>query len=120
MNISSSFPSSCLVEVRQEPDVRFTARLLGLADLSASATTREEGLEELRSLLQERVNLGSLVCMEVPRRNPLMRWFGHAKDDPTFDEYLEEIRKYREEMDRQGEQGPDSSECSNTSSIPTT
>lgn len=118
--MSSSLPSSCLVEVREEPDGRFTAQLLGLADLNASAATREEALEELRSLLQERVNLGSLVCMEIPQQNPLLRWLGHAKDDPTFDEYLEEIRKYREEMDRQGEQGSDPRGCSNTSSTPTT
>lgn len=88
--------------------------------MSASATTREEGLEEFRSLLQERVNLGSLVCMEAPRRNPLMERFGSAKDDPTFDEHLEEIRKYREEVDRYADRNSDPSECSNTSSIPTT
>ena len=39
------------------------------------------------------------MWVDVPRENPVMRWFGHAKDDPDFEAYLEEIRKFREEMD---------------------
>src|SRR5260370_36112639 len=85
-------PSSCLVQVRSELDGRFTAEILGASDLHATAATREEALEQLRTLLQEQVNLGSLVAIEVPRQNPLMKWFGHAKDDPDFEGYLEEIR----------------------------
>ena len=37
---------------------------------------------------------------------------GHAKDDPDFDQYLEEIRRFREQSDQQ--------QCSNSSSTPTT
>jgi hypothetical protein len=33
---------------------------------------------------------------------------------------LDEIRKYREEVDRRADHGPDPSECPGTSSIPTT
>ena len=112
--------SSCLVRVLQEPDGRFTARVPGEPDLSATAVTAEEAVEQLRARLQEEVNWGRLFAIELPPRNPLMERFGSAKDDPTFDEYLEEIRKFREEMDRlEGRDlGPD--ECSNTSLIPTT
>ena len=48
------------------------------------------------------------------------RWFGHAKDDPTFPEYLEEIRNFREEMDRRDNTGSGPGECSDTSLTPTT
>ncbi len=49
-----------------------------------------------------------------------MRWFGHAKDDPDFDAYLDEIRKYREEVDRHADHGSDPGERSDTSSTATT
>jgi hypothetical protein len=113
-------PASCLVRVLQEPDGRFTARVLGEPDLAATSATAEEAVEQLRGRLQEEVNWGRLFAIELPQRNPLMERFGSAKDDATFDEYLEEIRKFREEMDRlEGRDlGPD--ECSNTSLTPTT
>jgi hypothetical protein len=77
-------------------------------------------MERLRALLHEQVNGGSLVSIAVPLQNPVMRWAGHLNDDPTFDEYLEEIRKFREEMDRREGQASSQSACSNTSSTPAT
>jgi len=115
-----SHSSSCLIQVRQEPAGQFTAQLLGAADLQATAVTREEAVEQLRALLQEHVNLGLLVSIELPRKNPLMDRFGYAKDDPDFEEYLEEIRKFREEMDRRENQDSDAGECPDTSLTPTT
>jgi hypothetical protein len=66
------------------------------------------------------VNWGRLLAIELPLQNPVLRWAGHAKDDPEFEEYLEEIRKYREEVDRREGRyvGPD--ECSDTALTPTT
>jgi len=110
----SQSSASCLIQVRPEPAGQFTAHVLGATDLHATATTREEAVEQLRALLQEQVNLGLLLAIELPRKNPLMDWFGHAKDDPTFDEYLEEIRKFREEMDRRDDDGSDPDECPGT------
>jgi hypothetical protein len=113
-------PASCLVRIIQEPDGQFTARLLGEPDLYATATTAEEAVEQLRARLQEEVNWGRLLAIELPRQNPALRWAGHAKDDPEFEEYLEEIRKYREEVDRREGRFLDSDECSDTSLTPTT
>ncbi len=118
--MSSSTPSSCLVRIRPEPEGQFTAELVGLADLHATTATREEALERLRALLLEQLISGSLVCMDIPQENPLMSRFGSARDDPDFEEYLDEIRKYREEVDRRAGYEPDPSECSDTSSTPTT
>jgi hypothetical protein len=113
-------PASCLVRVVQEPDGRFTAHVMGESDLQATAATAEEAVEQLRGRLQEEVNWGRLFAIELPPRNPLMERFGYAKDDPEFEEYLEEIRKFREEVDRREGRylGPD--ECSSTSLTPTT
>ena len=116
---SNSAPSY-LVEICPEPAGRFTARLVGAIDLQATAPTRDEAVEQLRTLIRQRLDSGALVWIDVPRENPLMRWFGHAKDDPTFPEFLEEIRKFREEMDRRDNPGSGPSECSDTSLTPTT
>ena len=113
-------PASCLVRVLDDPDGRFTAHLLGEPDLRATAVTAAEAVEQLRARLQEEVNWGRLLAIELPRQNPLLERFGSARDDPTFDQYREEIRKFRAEMDRlEGRDlGPD--ECSNTPLTPTT
>jgi hypothetical protein len=113
-------PATCLVRVVQEPDGRFTARLVGEPDLSATSATPEEAVEQLRTRLQEEVNWGRLFAIELPQQNPVLQYAGHAKDDPEFEEYLEEIRKFREEMDRREGRFLDSDECSDTSSTPTT
>jgi hypothetical protein len=113
-------PASCLVRIVAEPDGRFTARLVGEPDLSATSAAAEEALEQLRARLQFEVNAGQLLAIELPRQNPVLERAGYAKDDPEFEEYLEEIRKYREEVDRREGRFLDSDECSDTSLTPTT
>jgi hypothetical protein len=113
-------PASCLVRVLEEPDGRFTAHLLGELDLRATAATAAEAVEQLRARLQFEVNAGRLLSIELPRQNPVLERFGSAKDDPEFEEYLEEIRKFREEVDRREGRFLDSDECSDTSLTPTT
>ncbi len=111
---------TCLVQIRAEPAGQFTARLVGQCELSAIAPTREEAIEQLRALLRQQLDEGSLQWVEVWRENPIMQSFGHLKNDPDFEIYLEEIRKFREEMDRQEHQNSDPGECPDTSLTPTT
>jgi hypothetical protein len=111
--------STCLVEIRDEPGGQVSAKILGASDLQTTAPTREQALDQLRALLRQRLDSGALVSIEVSQENPLMRWLGHAKDDPDFEDYLQEIRKYREEVDRREDHESGSGECSNTSSTPT-
>jgi hypothetical protein len=109
-----------LVEVRAEPAGQFTAQLAGVIDLHVTAATRDAAVEQLQSLLRQRLESGSLVWVEDPRHNRLMGRFGWARNDPTFGEYLDEIRKFREEVDRRENEASGSSGCSNTSFTPTT
>ena len=101
-----------LIRVTSHPDGSFSAKAGGLCDLCAVGATRVEALAQLRHLLQEQLASGELAVMEVVsggQLTPNRRAFaGHAKDDPDFDLYLEEIRRYREQIDQ--------SSCSNTSS----
>ena len=114
------FSTSCLVQSRAEPTGLFTAHLVGQSEFAATAPTREQAVEYLRAMLQQQLHEGSLMWMDVPRENPVMRWFGHAKDDPDFEGYLEEIRKFREEMDLRDRQNTGSTECPDTFLTPTT
>jgi hypothetical protein len=104
-----------LVSVRPDPAGTFTAQLLGLSELSSTAATREEAVEQVRALIRQQLDAGTLVSVEASTDNPVMSFFGHAKDDPDFEGYLEEIRKFREEMDRHENYDPGSGTCSDTS-----
>jgi hypothetical protein len=117
--IPSVYPS-CLVQIRAEPAGQFTARLVGQCELSATATTREEAVEQLRAAIRQQFDEGSLQWVEIWRENPLMRSFGQLKDDPDFEAYLEDIRRFREEMDRQELQASDPGGCPDKSLTPTT
>ncbi len=109
-----------LLVVRPEPSGHYTAQAVGLPDVQATAGTREEAIQQVRSILTEWLAAGQLVQVELPQKNPLMKWLGWAKDDPDFDLYVEEIRRYREEVDRREQPELEQRRCSDSSSTPTT
>lgn len=88
------------IVVRPEPTGQFTAQLLGLPELRASAANRDEAIERLRVHIREWQAAGQLVPVESPGDNPLQKWFGWAKDDPEYGLFLDEIRRFREEVDQ--------------------
>jgi hypothetical protein len=82
-----------------------------------------EYLDELARLRKEdlektcREDLGET---EKSQESGPMKWFGHARDDPGFEEYLEEIRRFRQEVDDRARHEMGEGECSDSSSTPTT
>jgi hypothetical protein len=115
-----SFPAPCLVQIRAEPNGNFTAHLVGQSDFAATAPTREKAVDSLRATIQQRLHEGSLMWIDVPRENPVMSRFGYAKDAPDFEAYLEDIRRFREEMDLREQRDTDADECPDTFLTPTT
>lgn len=103
-----------LVVVRPEPPGQFTAQPLGVPEIRVVAPTEKDAVEQAQRALAAWV--GSLhwvpISVPPPRHQPWREWAGHAKDDPDFEAYLEEIQRYRHEVDDR--------ECSNSSSTPTT
>jgi hypothetical protein len=71
------------------------------------AATESEAVQEVQRALTQWG--GSIHWVAVPHPGPSLA--GHAKDDPDFDLYLEEIRRYRQEVEAR--------ECSDSSFIPT-
>jgi hypothetical protein len=112
-----------LIFVRAEPPGRFTAQVWGLPEVRAEADTDFDAIREVRERLQEWLKSASIVEINLPDLrplNPVVAWFGYAKDDADHQLYLEEIRKYREEVDRRAQEEQERRECSDSSSTPTT
>ncbi len=123
MSATSTGPNGTVqqwVTVCPEPQGQFTAQVVGLPDLRATAPTRAEAVRQARVLLGEWLASGKLVPIEVPAPNPLLTFAGHLDpNDPLEQAFVEELaRLRREDLERTvREDGP---ECSNSSSTPIT
>ena len=100
------------VVVRPEPPGQFTAQPLGVPEIHVVAPTELEAVEKARQALAEWAGALYGVPVAGPQEAPLPAGAGHAKDDPDFDVYLDEIRRYRQEVEDR--------ECPNSSSTPIT
>src|SRR5258708_3557292 len=102
------------VVVRPEPPGRFTAQALGVPEIHAEADTADEAVEQVRRALARWAGSLRWVALDPapPSPHPALEFAGHAKDDPDFAAYLEEIQRFRQEADAR--------ECCDTSSTPTT
>lgn len=105
---------------RPEPAGQFTVQVVGVPDLSATAATRAEAIEQIRAMLADWLASGQLMAIEVPCPNPLLHFSGHIDpNDPMQKEFLEELaRLKREDLDRTLRE--DEQECRSSSSTPTT
>jgi hypothetical protein len=111
------------IVVRPQPAGQFTAQLLGLPELAATAANRDEASEQIRLRIGEWVAEGRLVSIEGPQENPLLRWFGHADPkDPSEQAYLAELKRLKvEDLERTlREYEREDQQCSGSSSTPTT
>jgi hypothetical protein len=92
--------------VRSDLGGKWTAEVVGLPEISVTSDSREKTLEEVQRLLQERLASGEIVPLSLT--NPLIQQAGWAKDDPTYQEFLDELRNGRVELDRdaKSQEGP--------------
>jgi hypothetical protein len=111
-----------LVHVREEAPGRYTAQVVGLPEVRATAAAREEAIEQVRQVLVQWLSSGQLVPLAIPVQHPPMKPSGSTKDDPLEQEFLQDLARLRQEdLDRtlrayeREDQG-----CSGTSSTPTT
>jgi hypothetical protein len=110
-----------LVQVIADAAGRYTAQVVGLHELQASAITRAEALERVRDLLAQRLASGQLVALPIAAPTP-PKAPGWAKDDPLEQEFLEDLAGRREEDLEQTLRNYEQEDqgCSDTSSTPTT
>jgi predicted RNase H-like HicB family nuclease len=88
-----------LVLLRVEPAGQVTAQLVGLPEVQATAATREEALDRVRELLDDWLTSGRLALLEARGENPWRSFAGWAKNDPEYGEFLEELNRYRQDLD---------------------
>ncbi|HWG42273.1 MAG TPA: hypothetical protein VN688_05755 [Gemmataceae bacterium] len=111
------------VVVRPEPPGQFTARVVGLPELQATAATREEALQHIRDTLAQWIASGELIALSIPPANPLLNFSGWIDpNNPLEQEFLQEMaRQKAEDLERTlREYEQEDRECSNSSSTPTT
>ena len=95
------------VLMEQETEGNYHAMVLGLPDCKAQGNTREEALTKISSILGDRLEKAELIHLEIkpPKpEHPWMKFAGKYKDDPQFDDMLEDIQALRRERDAEMEE----------------
>jgi predicted RNase H-like HicB family nuclease len=88
--------------VETEEPMGYRATLLGWPNCSAQGGTREAALEALREVVKQRLSRAEIVRIEVELPEKANAWLGFAgmfKDDPLFDQVVEDMESYRREID---------------------
>jgi hypothetical protein len=89
-----------LVLVREEGPGHYTAQVLGVPNVKGEGATEAEATEQVRQSLAALLASAKIVRVEVPvtgkTANPWLDHFGYAKDDPDFQDYLEELQRARQ------------------------
>jgi len=92
-----------LVEQRS-PD-SFLATVIGIPDCVAEGTTQEEALTNAGTALKKRLARSALFTIEIEETsdkfavNPWLEMHGSLRGDPTFDDFMAEIARYRQQRD---------------------
>jgi len=67
----------------------------------AEGNTRDETLNRLRHVVAARLSEGvELVELTIPAPHPLAEFAGDMKNDPLYDEWVAEMKAYRQEREQ--------------------
>ncbi len=120
----SWFPASMtpLVHIRVEASGQFTAGVPGIPELTVTAPTREEAIEQLRRTVLEWFESGRLMPLRLFPPTPPVRPPGWPENDPMEQEFLAELARMRKEDLEQTlrEYEEEDRACQHSSSTPTT
>ncbi len=90
------------VLIHQQAEDNFTASVFELPTLVAQGKTEEEALSGVQATLTDYLSRSKIVTLEVEAhpvyKNALLQHAGCLKDDPSFDEFMEEMQRYRREV----------------------
>ena len=95
------------VFIQNPGDRLFTASVVGLPNMKSIGTTEEEAIVILKGLLTDQFKSGKFVTIDVDapgdsvkkETDPWLSNIGIFQDDPTFDDFLDEVKSYRNEVD---------------------
>jgi predicted RNase H-like HicB family nuclease len=94
------------VFVQNPTDQTFMASVVGLPNVTANGITEKEAIDRLKGILDAQFKNGKLVTIDIdvpsdksPKKgDPWIANAGIFKDDPTFDDFLAEMKAYRDEV----------------------
>lgn len=95
----------CTVIVRSDSDDHFVARPLGFPELEVSASTEAEAVAQVKLKLDEWMRGAKVVEVHVPTGNPWLDFAGRSTADSQFEDYLDEIKRYRAAVDAEHDAG---------------
>jgi predicted RNase H-like HicB family nuclease len=91
------------VLIEPVPGKGYRARCGERLGLIAEGETRDEALQKLRELIDERVAGGAeLVAIDLPEQKPAHAWLPYAgmiQDDPLVEEWKQTMAEYRRQVD---------------------
>jgi hypothetical protein len=119
---STSPLASQLVHVTSDTAGQFTAQVPGIAELSATAATQEQAVEQLRRLVGQWLSSGRLAALQLPTSSAPLKPPGWAANDPLEQEFLKDLSEARQaDLERTlREYEQEDRTCSSSSSTPTT
>lgn len=83
---------------------QFRAEAAAPIALTAEGTSSQEAIENLRLRFEKELSASrQLVMLELssPKQPPWLKYVGHLKDDPLFDQWQSAIRDYRRQRDEE-------------------
>jgi predicted RNase H-like HicB family nuclease len=95
------------VFVQNPTDRNFMASVVGLPNVTANGVTEKEAIDKLKNILDAQFKNGKLVTIDIDlpseilpeKSDPWLDNIGIFQDDPTFDNFLTEVKIYRNEVD---------------------
>ena len=88
--------------IEQETEGKYQAMVLGWEECKAEGNSREEVITNISLVVGDRLEKSELISLAIqpPKlEHPWMKFAGMFKDDPQFDEMLEDIQQLRRDRD---------------------
>jgi hypothetical protein len=95
------------VLIQSNPEDGYIATVLGWLDFVVKGKTKAEALANVKTEMVRRLTDAEIVELHYEPANKSDSWMKFAgmwKDDPTFDDFLAEIKAYRQELDKEWEE----------------
>lgn len=93
--------------VQSESASKFVASVVGVPNCVVEGSSKEEAITKAKTALEKKLSRGELVTVEIDagrtdaEHDPWLKHLGIFADDPTFDDFLEEVAVYRQQADAQ-------------------
>ncbi len=97
------------VFIQSPADCRFVASIVGMPAIIGEGTTEEEAIAQAKAALQAQLATGKIITIQVnstnqpngsvDRDDPWLKHLGLFANDPTFEDFLEEVADYRQQAD---------------------